>query len=174
MTSFETVVVKKKRRAASPATATQRTEKAPRERISEFDGVVSIRVPALRERGGSKCFEDVTPQGTKGRLVQFAYSVSGGLVNIRVRGKNPATLCGSTIKGKPQIFKKKLSDGRVFLEIDIWPVPDQTRVTHRLVVLPSIEKLRSDPSVLEHRFDTPPPLKGVIGFARQGVELSFK
>ncbi|HRH55898.1 MAG TPA: hypothetical protein PK609_03475 [Candidatus Paceibacterota bacterium] len=117
-------------------------------------GVVRISIPKGAEQG---LFED---EEQHVRYLQFPRSVRGGRVNMFVQTAEP--LQGETILAAASLMKKVLDDGLEYLYIDLVPVPDETPVTHQLLVVSSNERPAETEGLV--LFETPAYMDGVIAF----------
>ena len=94
-------------------------------------------------------------------FLQFARAVPGGRVNLFVH-TSATSLLGETICASATLWKKTLEDGRAFLYVDLIPVSDDQKVTHRLVVMNRADSGWGEDCLI---FDTPAPLRGLVIFA---------
>ena len=126
-------------------------------------GTISIRVPLDAREGKAPL-----PEGAL-KYVQFAHCVRGGVVNFFVHGKNPVEFRGKRISARVTILKKTLPGNREYVYVDLLPIQDTARPTHRLAVMSGGQKVMEQEGQL--LFMTPQPMRGVIALALAGNKI---
>jgi len=124
--------------------------------------IISVRVPS---RANQKSY----PQnGVRVPFFQFERSVRGGKVNLHLHSGD-VRLLGTNVTATATLIKKRLSDGREYLYIDLVPTELGVRATHRLVILDAEGGTTMPEPELGHNFLTPAPVRARIMFAAKNA-----
>jgi len=119
--------------------------------------IVMMKVPVDADDGSYPKGDERIP------FLHFYIGFRGeGVMHFYVHDPDPGFL-GQRIKFRASVILKLLEDGREYLYVDLAPVPSDTPITHRLVVMGSDEGSWDYDDHLV--FKTPPPLTGQIVFA---------
>lgn len=92
--------------------------------------IISIKLPKNVSQGQAKdSHENVLAE-----YLHWAVNLPGGMVNVFVHSTD-TSLANTTIRARVEVKVKTTVTGRQFIFVDLYPVDEAERPTHRLVVI---------------------------------------